>query len=559
LFSRKSAWPRPYGANLENEITGDQKKMSKSKKETKSKKKTKEKKTTKAILGDILDRQPVMLAQEKLVSAPWNPRDEIADDDVCDIAASIRSCELLERLVVIRDGEDDRYIVVAGNRRLAACKVAGLDPIPCDLVCCTVEHARRATLIENLQRKDVDPVKEAELIDLLVTKDGMTEEEIANETNRGNKWVWRRKQLRNLADPWRKAISEGKKFTVDCLEKISHYSAEIQEKAFNESYFYGEDKISWKCVNRSFNDLIRDLAHATFQRGCCVKCPNNSANAPMLFDVESENGNKACKFGTCLDRKCFARKTEEVVEKAKQKAAEAGHEVKEVSQQYQIPQSWNTKDKPDEEHCILYVYEDYSGVRRAVWGVKPVIVSEVDKAAKKAEKEIEKKKKKARECIKEWLRSDVARCVTARRIAEGRESIYEEDELTLPEYVKAISFFNLFGLQYDYSERVIEEEARNLLEETRKNSFWTTSVMNRKRLNELVDSMIGNMIDSCYDDGYVDKILEIFGDDIVGCYPQETFDMFRVANNATQDGDAERDEDAMRDADETVENSKDES
>lgn len=146
------------------------------------------------------ERSATELDINLLRHAPWNPRPEITEDDVKDITASILTSGLIQRIVVMVDPEDARYyIVIAGNRRLVACRAAGLKTVPVDIIDCPVEEAKRKTLIENLQRKDVDPIMEADLIAGLVSS-GMTEEEIAAETGRGNKWVWRRKQLQNLSD-----------------------------------------------------------------------------------------------------------------------------------------------------------------------------------------------------------------------------------------------------------------------------------------------------------------------------------------------------------------------
>lgn len=151
-----------------------------------------------------LERKRIEVAAHQLRSAPWNPRPEITSESVADITASIREIGLIQPLVVMKDPEKkpvggvDFYLVVAGHRRFKACVDAGLSPIPCDVIDCDVPMAKRVTMIENLQRKDVDPLMEADLIAGLI-EGGMTQAEIAAETGRGEKWVARRANLVKLS------------------------------------------------------------------------------------------------------------------------------------------------------------------------------------------------------------------------------------------------------------------------------------------------------------------------------------------------------------------------
>ena len=64
---------------------------------------------------------PMMINEKSISFCPWNPRPEITDEDVAELAASIRDNGLLNRLSVIK--AEDGYIVFAGNRRLAACRL----------------------------------------------------------------------------------------------------------------------------------------------------------------------------------------------------------------------------------------------------------------------------------------------------------------------------------------------------------------------------------------------------------------------------------------------------
>lgn len=351
------------------------------------------------------ERRADELAVDLLVHAPWNPRPTIMREDVEDLIASIKTSGLIQRIVVMLDPDDARrYIVIAGNRRLVACREAGLKRVPVDIIDCDVEEAKRKTLIENLQRKDVDPIMEADLIAGLVTS-GMTEEQIAAETGRGNKWVWRRKQLQNLSEGWKKAYKNGDAaITVDCLEKIARHNAELQGSVLKEfkagSYskdWSNPDRLTWNQIRRNFNDKTRDLKEANFTKRECEGCPNNSANAPMLFDLDSGRGGKAPKFGSCLNQGCFERKRKETIENVIAKAKKAGDTVVEVASEYSIPSNWSATGKRTKENTTLYIYKDYQGHKQIKWGQpRPIATqSAEEKAEEKSRKKAEREEAKA--------------------------------------------------------------------------------------------------------------------------------------------------------------------
>ena len=127
-------------------------------------------------------RTPVEIPIEQLIIAPWNPRGEITEESVADLVPSIKTKGLIQRIAIVKaPKEKDKYIVCAGNRRLVACQLAGMKTVPSELFECSEKEARQMTLLENLKRKDAEPIYVAKLIETLRTKDGLSAEEIAAE------------------------------------------------------------------------------------------------------------------------------------------------------------------------------------------------------------------------------------------------------------------------------------------------------------------------------------------------------------------------------------------
>jgi len=352
-----------------------------------------------------LGRSRIEVAAHQLRSAPWNPRPEITSESVADIAASIREIGLIQPLVVMKDPDKkphkgvDFYLVVAGHRRFKACVDAGLSPIPCDVIDCDVATAKRVTMIENLQRRDVDPLMEADLIAGLI-EGGMTQAEIAAETGRGERWVARRANLVKLSASWRKRVADGERITIDCLEHVAAYPEEIQEKCKEGAgryYTPQGEALTWREVKWVFGRESRDLREVLFDTDKCMTCPNNTGCCPDLFD---DDGWGDAKLGKCLDAKCYDKRTEEAVDEAVAKAEKKGRTVVRNKQPYQCG-VYGSTTRPTKTNTALYVFTDCNGRKALEWGKPP---PQKDEAAEREAKSERKAAKEARH--RERLLSD---------------------------------------------------------------------------------------------------------------------------------------------------------
>lgn len=312
------------------------------------------------------------IAPANLAPAPWNPRGEITPESVADLTASIATVGIIEPVVVMPCASADEFVIVAGHRRVAAARNAGLATIPCDVLTGIDEaQARRMTFIENLQRRDADPILESELVGNLL-KDGMTQAEIAAETGRGEKWVARRANLVNLSPSWRKRLADGERIAIDCLEHVAAYPQELQEelKSVTGDCWRSKDApLTWGDVRRHFADKSRKLSEAAFNTSKCLSCPRNSGCCPGLFD-DVEIGATA-KLGQCLDAKCWLKSTNAHIDETVEKAKAKDHTVLNGSP-YSHGVYCNTTKRPTKTNTTLYVYtESYSGLKVCEWGEPP--------------------------------------------------------------------------------------------------------------------------------------------------------------------------------------------
>jgi len=137
----------------------------------------------------------------------FNPRTDINRADLERLASSIRRNELIQP-VAVRPGKDGRYILVAGGRRFAAARLAGLKEVPVTLR--KKGNARAAALAENLHREGLNPIDTANGIKQLAEEMGLsTHKEIAAELHFSTAWVSQHLRLLKLPDGVQAFIARG--------------------------------------------------------------------------------------------------------------------------------------------------------------------------------------------------------------------------------------------------------------------------------------------------------------------------------------------------------------
>ncbi|HNZ00506.1 MAG TPA: ParB/RepB/Spo0J family partition protein [Anaerolineaceae bacterium] len=145
----------------------------------------------------------------KIQSNPRQPRTEMDEKELIELAASIREHGILQPLIVTYDPNQDVYILIAGERRLRAAAMIGLDAVPVIIRQATDQERLELALIENIQRSDLSPLEEAEAYHQLVTIFGLSHEEIALRVGKSRPAVTNTLRLLDLPAPLRKALADG--------------------------------------------------------------------------------------------------------------------------------------------------------------------------------------------------------------------------------------------------------------------------------------------------------------------------------------------------------------
>lgn len=152
---------------------------------------------------------------------PHNPRESY--DDIAELTASIKEKGILQPLTVRRIPAGG-YSVIAGNRRMEAAKAAGLDTVPCIITEMSEKDQAAVILIENMQRKNLNPYEEARGVQMCLDL-GISEADLAKKTGFSKETIRHRKKLAEL-DPkmLKKKCSDGQISIQDLisLEKIKN-------------------------------------------------------------------------------------------------------------------------------------------------------------------------------------------------------------------------------------------------------------------------------------------------------------------------------------------------
>jgi ParB family chromosome partitioning protein len=141
-----------------------------------------------AVAGQLRARQRTLVAVVPLAAIrrnPEQPRKNFDQDRLAELAASIRERGLLQP-VILRRETDGSYLLMAGERRIRAAEIAGLESVPA-LV--RNDDPLEIGLIENLQREDLTPLEEAEALSCLAEQRGYTHKELAELLGKSRPYV----------------------------------------------------------------------------------------------------------------------------------------------------------------------------------------------------------------------------------------------------------------------------------------------------------------------------------------------------------------------------------
>lgn len=167
---------------------------------------------------------------DDIVANESQPRKNFAEEDLKDLAASIEKYGIIQPLLLKK--KEDKYEIIAGERRFRAAKLAGLEKVPAIVKDITDHESSRIAIIENIQRKDLNPVEEAMSYRHLLDSQDLTQKELAEEIGKSRQYIGNTIRLLNL-DPRVLKLLEDEEISVSHGKKL--LSIKDGEKQYKEA------------------------------------------------------------------------------------------------------------------------------------------------------------------------------------------------------------------------------------------------------------------------------------------------------------------------------------
>ena len=158
-------------------------------------------KESEAVKSEITVKISSIIANEK------QPRKNFNEEELSQLTESVKQYGVLQPLLVKKEGE--KFRIIAGERRYRAAKEAGLKEIPVVVRDYTSQQAAEVSIIENVQRADLNPMEEAMAYQMLIDDYGLKQEEIAGKVSKNRTTITNALRLLKLSEKVRLMVAQG--------------------------------------------------------------------------------------------------------------------------------------------------------------------------------------------------------------------------------------------------------------------------------------------------------------------------------------------------------------
>lgn len=286
------------------------------------------------------------LPHAAIVRSKTNPRRHFDEAFIKDLADNIAANGILQPVLVrplpgsrLQETLEDllpgqprpTHEIVAGEQRWRAAGIAGLRTMPALVRDLTDAQVLELQLVENLKRRDLHPMEEAEGYERLITSAGLSADQVAERIGKSRSYVYNTLSLLQLVPEARTAFYEGL-LVRSVAEQIARHDAGLQPailKDVTAKDHLGESMSVRKAKEHILNTYMLRLELAPFKTddadlvpvaGPCPTCPKRAGASPQLFG-DIAHGD------TCTDPPCFAAKKAAHYERIAEAAAARGQTV----------------------------------------------------------------------------------------------------------------------------------------------------------------------------------------------------------------------------------------
>ncbi|WP_417365604.1 ParB/RepB/Spo0J family partition protein [Flavobacterium beibuense] len=311
-----------------------------------------------------------------------NPRKTFDEQALSELSLSIKEHGVLQPILV-RPLSNKKIELVCGERRYRAAKKAGLKEIPVNIRELTDDEAFELQIIENLERKDVHPIEEAEAFQRMLDSGRYTLADIAAKMVKPEAFITHRLKLNDLIPEIKQDFFHGELGIGHAFE-IARLNKETQEGLFkffknrNGMQAYG----TVKQLQAEINTHSMDLKNAPFamdvnfkHAGPCNGCVNRSSSNPELFpDVQDQD--------KCFYKNCFMAKKDEFVEQKTLEIITSGKDILIGKEHWNNPPEAVKETAAKFKVPILKEYDDFSSSERDGYEKKKILITTGTNAGK---------------------------------------------------------------------------------------------------------------------------------------------------------------------------------
>ncbi len=270
-----------------------------------------------ANIQSVVENNIVSVALMNIQPSNYNPRKHFDEVSLAELAESIRQQGVLQPIGVRPIADTDRFEIVFGERRYRAALMAELTEISAVILHVSDETAAEMAVTENLQRKDVTPIEEANAYQKLMESGRYDVQSLAEQFGKNENYIRTRLKFVSLI-PEIAELLEKDEITISVASEICRYGTDIQKEVYYK-HLKDSDSMLYDCwrglkaaevAKFIERDFTTDLSRYAFDKTLCASCPHNTNNM-MLF---CEGG-----CGNCANRSCLAEMNASyLVEKAVQ-------------------------------------------------------------------------------------------------------------------------------------------------------------------------------------------------------------------------------------------------
>ena len=239
----------------------------------------------KEVVGNILE-----ISIDDIVANPNQPRTNFDPQALEELAQSIRQLGLIQPITVRKNG--DKYDLISGERRYRASKIAGLKTLPAFIRLANDQELLEMALVENIQRKDLDPIEIALSFEKLIEEIRITQEDLSSRVGKDRTTITNYLRLLKLSPIIQTGIR-------DNIISMGHGRALISLDNFEQQMFVYEKIVREHFSVRQTEDFIRTFKNPKAKKETVVKeLPNYLKRGLKSFEeyfgteVEIKTGNK---------------------------------------------------------------------------------------------------------------------------------------------------------------------------------------------------------------------------------------------------------------------------